>query len=90
MAPVRTTSPPAPPRVLVVDDDPAIRLICSTWLSLDGYEVLEAPSVAFQTVALEPFMVKGKAHPVHAFAVGAIAGSKRAGYSVLLRISAIA
>jgi CheY-like chemotaxis protein len=37
-----TTSPPAPPRVLVVDDDPAIRLICSTWLSLDGYEVLEA------------------------------------------------
>ena len=32
----------SPPRVLVVDDDPAIRLICSTWLSLDGYEVLEA------------------------------------------------
>jgi CheY-like chemotaxis protein len=30
------------PRVLVVDDDPAIRLICTTWLSLDGYEVLEA------------------------------------------------
>ena len=28
--------------MLVVDDDPAIRLICSTWLSLDGYEVLEA------------------------------------------------
>jgi two-component system chemotaxis response regulator CheY len=37
-----TPSPLAPPRVLVVDDDPAIRLICSTWLSLDGYEVLEA------------------------------------------------
>jgi CheY-like chemotaxis protein len=35
-------SPPDPPRVLVVDDDPAIRLICSTWLRLDGYEVLEA------------------------------------------------
>ena len=30
------------PRVLVVDDDPAIRLICTTWLTLDGYEVLEA------------------------------------------------
>lgn len=30
------------PRVLIVDDDPAIRRICSTWLSLDGYEVLEA------------------------------------------------
>ena len=37
-----TTSPPARPRVLVVDDDPAIRLICTTWLTLDGYEVLEA------------------------------------------------
>jgi CheY-like chemotaxis protein len=35
-------SAPGPPRVLVVDDDPAIRRICSTWLSLDGYEVLEA------------------------------------------------
>jgi CheY-like chemotaxis protein len=33
---------PNPPRVLVVDDDPAIRLICTTWLSLDGYEVIEA------------------------------------------------
>jgi CheY-like chemotaxis protein len=39
------SAPPVPsarPRVLVVDDDPAIRLICATWLSLDGYEVLEA------------------------------------------------
>lgn len=33
---------PRPPRVLVADDDPAIRLICATWLSLDGYEVIEA------------------------------------------------
>ena len=31
-----------PPRVLVVDDDPAIRLICNTWLGLDGYQVIEA------------------------------------------------
>ena len=29
-------------RVLVVDDDPAIRLVCSTNLQLDGYHVLEA------------------------------------------------
>lgn len=35
-------SPRDPPRVLVVDDDPAIRLICRTWLHLDGYQVLEA------------------------------------------------
>ena len=34
--------PSARPRVLVVDDDPAIRLIVATWLSLDGYEVLQA------------------------------------------------
>jgi DNA-binding response OmpR family regulator len=37
-----TASPPGPPRVLVVDGDPAIRLICTTWLTLDGYEVLQA------------------------------------------------
>ena len=35
-------SPPGPPRVLVVDDDPAIRLLCATTLGLDGYEVIEA------------------------------------------------
>jgi CheY-like chemotaxis protein len=34
--------PPGPPRVLVVDDDPTIRLICATNLQLDGYQVLEA------------------------------------------------
>ena len=33
---------PDPLRVLVVDDDPAIRLICTTWLRLDGYAVIEA------------------------------------------------
>jgi CheY-like chemotaxis protein len=33
---------PGPPRVLVVDDDPAIRLVCATNLQLDGYQVLEA------------------------------------------------
>ena len=29
-------------RILVVDDDPAIRLICTTWLTLEGYDVIEA------------------------------------------------
>ena len=35
-------APAEPPRVLVVDDDPAIRLICTTWLRLDGFDVIEA------------------------------------------------
>jgi len=38
--------------------------------------VLDASSVAFNTVALEPFMVKGKKHPVHGFMVGHSTGSK--------------
>ncbi len=37
-----TSRPPGPPRVLVVDDDPAIRLVCATNLQLDGFQVLEA------------------------------------------------
>ncbi len=38
--------------------------------------VLDASAVGFDTVALEPFMVKGKKHPVTAFKVGRIAGAK--------------
>ena len=33
-------------RVLVVDDDPSIRQVCRINLELDGYEVLEADSLA--------------------------------------------
>lgn len=36
----------APARVLVVDDEPSIRLLCRVNLELDGYEVLEADTVA--------------------------------------------
>jgi two-component system, OmpR family, alkaline phosphatase synthesis response regulator PhoP len=32
-----------PPRILVVDDQPDIRLMCRVNLQLEGYEVLEAP-----------------------------------------------
>jgi two-component system, OmpR family, KDP operon response regulator KdpE len=45
----------APPRVLVVDDEPSIRLLCRVNLELDGHEVLEADTVAIarQTLAEE-------------------------------------
>ena len=35
----------APARVLVVDDEPSIRLLCRVNLELEGYEVLEADTV---------------------------------------------
>jgi DNA-binding NtrC family response regulator len=36
----------AAPRILVVDDEPSIRLLCRVNLELAGYEVLEADSLA--------------------------------------------
>ena len=36
----------APPRILVVDDEPSIRLLCRVNLELDGHEVLEADTLA--------------------------------------------
>lgn len=33
------------PLVLIVDDDPSLRLLCRVNLELDGYRVAEAPSV---------------------------------------------
>jgi DNA-binding response OmpR family regulator len=35
-----------PPTVLVVDDEPSLRLLCRVNLELDGYRVLEAEDVA--------------------------------------------
>ena len=40
-------------RVLVVDDDPAIREVCRINLELDGYEVLEAETLATTRATLE-------------------------------------
>lgn len=34
------------PTILIVDDDESLRLLCRVNLELDGYRVLEAPSVA--------------------------------------------
>jgi len=42
----------APARVLVVDDEPSIRLLCRVNLELDGHEVLEAESLATTRIAL--------------------------------------
>jgi CheY-like chemotaxis protein len=42
----------APARVLVVDDDASIRLLCRVNLELDGHEVLEADSLAKARLAL--------------------------------------
>lgn len=43
----------APARVLVVDDEPSIRLLCRVNLELDGHEVLEAESLATTRAMLE-------------------------------------
>jgi DNA-binding NtrC family response regulator len=40
------------PVVLVVDDEPAIRLLCKVNLELDGYEVVEAATLAEARQAL--------------------------------------
>lgn len=40
-------------RVLVVDDEPSIRLLCRVNLELDGHEVVEARSLATAREALE-------------------------------------
>jgi DNA-binding NtrC family response regulator len=42
----------APARVLVVDDDPSLRLLCRINLELEGHEVLEAESLATTRAAL--------------------------------------
>src|SRR3954451_24765450 len=39
-------------RILVVDDEPSIRLLCRVNLELDGHEVLEAHSLATARTAL--------------------------------------
>ena len=40
------------PTVLVVDDDPSLRLLCRVNLELDGYQVVEAPDIAVAEEAL--------------------------------------
>jgi DNA-binding NtrC family response regulator len=42
-----------PDTVLVVDDEPAIRLLCRINLELEGYEVVEAGTLAEARAAIE-------------------------------------
>jgi CheY-like chemotaxis protein len=42
----------AAPRILVVDDEPSIRLLCRVNLELEGHEVLEADSLATARTAM--------------------------------------
>jgi DNA-binding NtrC family response regulator len=43
----------APARILVVDDEPSIRLLCRVNFELEGHEVLEAHSLATARETLE-------------------------------------
>jgi len=49
---VSVTADPKMPTILIVDDDDSLRLLCRVNLELDGYNVLEAPSVAAAEDAL--------------------------------------
>ena len=46
------SGPGGMPTILIVDDDASLRLLCRVNLELDGYNVLEAPSVAAAENAL--------------------------------------
>lgn len=46
MSETETAVPGDVPTILIVDDDASLRLLCRVNLELDGYNVLEAPSVA--------------------------------------------
>jgi len=51
------SAPGGTPTILIVDDDASLRLLCRVNLELDGYNVLEAPSVAAAEDALEADVV---------------------------------
>jgi DNA-binding NtrC family response regulator len=46
------SAPGGMPTILIVDDDASLRLLCRVNLELDGYNVLEAPTVAAAEDAL--------------------------------------
>jgi DNA-binding response OmpR family regulator len=55
----------APPRILVVDDEPSIRLLCRVNLELDGHEVVEAGTLAEARAAVDAGQVDVVVLDVH-------------------------
>jgi DNA-binding response OmpR family regulator len=55
----------APARILVVDDEPSIRLLCRVNFELEGHEVLEAHSLAAARETLEEYDVDVVVLDVH-------------------------
>ena len=55
----------APARILVVDDEPSIRLLCRVNFELDGHEVFEAHSLATAREALDAHEVDVVVLDVH-------------------------
>lgn len=53
MTTTTSTPQPAPPRILVVDDDPAVRTLLRECFELEGYQVCEAGSGAELAARLE-------------------------------------
>jgi DNA-binding response OmpR family regulator len=53
------------PTVLVVDDDPSLRMLCRINLELDGYRVVEAASVGEARAALDREPVAAMLLDVH-------------------------
>jgi len=73
------------PTVLVVDDEPSLRLVCRVNLELDGYRVLEAPNVAEaeQMLLAESVDVDSDERP--GFLVGDVDASHRDAHAVATR-----
>ncbi|HET9323522.1 MAG TPA: response regulator [Gaiellaceae bacterium] len=57
--------PGEPATVLVVDDDPSLRLLCRVNLELEGYRVVEAESIGRAQEALERGSVDAVLLDVH-------------------------
>jgi CheY-like chemotaxis protein len=56
---------PAAPTVLIVDDDPSIRLVCRVNLELEGYRIVEAATLDQARAALATEAVRVALLDVH-------------------------